>query len=87
MDLGSRSTDRALELFASLARRGVPIADELAADPSLTPEHRFYVGFHLSEIVGLSREIGHEVLAEVAKGRGKLAKQAKAKLKTTGYEP
>lgn len=86
LDLASRASDPALELFTALARRGVPVADELAADERLTPEHRFYVGFHLSEIVGLSREIGHEVLAELAKGRGKLAKQAKAKLKTTGYE-
>ncbi|MGC4113753.1 MAG: HEAT repeat domain-containing protein [Myxococcales bacterium] len=86
LDLGSRGNDPALELFSTLARRGVPVADDLAADKALTPEHRFYVGFHLSEIVGLSREIGHEVLVEVSKGRGKLAKQAKAKLKTTGYE-
>ncbi len=86
LDLASRGSDPALELFTALARRGVPLADELAADERLTPEHRFYVGFHLSEIVGLSREIGHEVLLEVAKGRGKLAKQAKAKLKTTHYE-
>lgn len=86
LDLASRSSDPALELFSALARRGIPLADELAADKKLTPEHRFYVGFHLAEIVGLAREIGHEVLVDVAKGKGKLAKQAKAKLKTTRYE-
>ena len=86
LDLASRSGDPALELFSALARRGIPVADELAADEKLTPEHRFYVGFHLAEIAGLAREVGHEVLLGVAQGRGKLAKQARAKLKTTSYE-
>ena len=50
LDLASRGSDPCLELFSALARRGVPVADDLAADPRLTPEHRFYVGFHLADI-------------------------------------
>ena len=83
----ARQQDPALVLLCELARRGAPIAEALAADKSIEPELRFFVGFHLAELrEGEGREAGHEVLLPLAKGRTKLSKQAKNKLKLTGYE-
>jgi hypothetical protein len=83
----ARARDAGLALLVDLARKGAPVAEKLRKDRAMDPERLLYVGFHLAELPeGDGRESGHEILAALAEGRGKLAKQAKNKLKTTGYE-
>jgi hypothetical protein len=83
---GARWHDPAMTTLTELARRGFPLADRLTAEKGLGPEKLFAVGFPLAELPeGEGREVGLEILAEVAKGRSKLAKLAKNKLKISDH--
>jgi hypothetical protein len=75
--------DEALTIVGQLLDRGFDLAAALRRDRSLTPEQRYQIGFHLVEG---RQAAGEEVLADLAgSGRGKIAKMAKAKLKSAGY--
>jgi hypothetical protein len=75
--------DEALTIVGQLLDRGFDLAAALRRDQSLTPEQRYQIGFHLVEG---RQAAGEEVLADLAgSGRGKIAKMAKAKLKSAGY--
>jgi hypothetical protein len=82
-ELAAGHRDEALAIVGQLLDRGFDLATALRRDRSLTPEQRYQIGFHLVE---RRNAAGEEVLADLAAGgRGKIAKMAKAKLKSAGY--
>jgi hypothetical protein len=82
-ELGAGHRDEALAIVGQLLDRGFDLAAALRRDRSLTPEQRYQIGFHLVE---RRHAAGEDVLSDLAAGgRGKVAKMAKAKLKSAGY--
>lgn len=75
----ARAQDTALQAMERLARDGFPLAATLARDRAIPESARYYVGFHLVE--GPQAGEGMAILEAVAKGKSKLAKAAKNKLK------
>ncbi len=73
----ARSRDAALKTLEQLLRDGFDVSRALLADKTLSPETRYYVGFHFVE---LGHPLGEDLLTAVAAGRSKLAKMAKNKL-------
>jgi hypothetical protein len=75
--------DEAFTIFGQLLDRGFDLAAALARDRALDLEARYQIGFHLAE---RRQPAGEEVLAAVAEagGRAKVAKMARAKLKSLG---
>jgi hypothetical protein len=82
-ELAAGHRDEALAIVGQLLDRGFDLAAALRRDRGLTPEQRYQIGFHLVE---RRHAAGEEVLSDLAGGgRGKIAKMAKAKLKSAGY--
>jgi HEAT repeat protein len=82
-ELAAGHRDEAMTIVRQLLDRGFDLAAALRKDRDLTPEQRYQIGFHLVEE---RHAAGEEVLADLAgSGRGKIAKMAKAKLKSAGY--
>jgi hypothetical protein len=82
-ELAAGHRDEALAIVGQLLDRGFDLGAALRRDRGLTPEQRYQIGFHLVE---RRHAAGEEVLSDLAGGgRGKIAKMAKAKLKSAGY--
>jgi hypothetical protein len=85
----ARASDPALHQFAGLVHRHEtdPIAYVEKAK-WLDPEDLFYLGFHFAEGKGPEQEFGAKVLRLLIKraGKGKIAKDAKSKLRSQGLE-
>jgi hypothetical protein len=85
----ARSADPCLDQFAGLLhRREIDLLAVIKKATWLTPEDLFYLGFHFLEGNRNDREFGAEVLRLVVHraGRSKLAKDAKSKLKSEGFQ-
>jgi HEAT repeat protein len=85
--IDSRHSDPALQQFARLLRsHEVDPADRAKKAKWLLPEDLFYLGFHFAEGDRQEREFGAEILRLAIKRspRGKLAKDAKSKLRGAG---
>jgi HEAT repeat protein len=82
-ELRAGRRDEALAIVQQLVERGFDVAAALRKDRQVSPEQRYQVGFILVE---RRQPAGEEILADLAgAGRNKLAKMAKAKLKSAGY--
>ena len=79
----ARLRDPALAVLEKLHTEGVAIAEQLVKDKKLSDEARYYVGVHFAEKPKFElKNIGAEILEGLAsKGKGKLAKAAKNKMK------
>jgi hypothetical protein len=81
-ELRAGRRDEALMIVGQLTERGFDLAAALKRDRTLTPAHRYQLGFALVE---RRHPAGEEVLTDLAaSGRSKLATMAKAKLKSAG---
>ncbi|HEY7376552.1 MAG TPA: hypothetical protein VIF57_30615 [Polyangia bacterium] len=75
--------DEALAIVQQLVERGFDVANALRRDRQVSPEQRYQLGFILVE---RRHPAGEEILTDLAgAGRNKVAKMAKAKLKSAGY--
>ncbi|HMF43857.1 MAG TPA: hypothetical protein VKQ32_24450 [Polyangia bacterium] len=82
-ELRAGRRDEALAIVQQLVERGFDVAGALRRDRQVSPEQRYQVGFVLVE---RRQPAGEEILADLAgAGRNKIAKMAKAKLKSAGY--
>jgi len=82
-ELRAGRRDEALSIVQQLVDRGFDLAGALRRDRQVSPEQRYQVGFTLVE---RRHPAGEEILADLAGGgRNKIAKMAKAKLKSAGY--
>ena len=82
-ELRAGRRDEALAIVQQLVDRGFDVAAALRKDRQVSPEQRYHVGFILVE---RRQPAGEEILTDLASaGRNKLAKMAKAKLKSAGY--
>jgi hypothetical protein len=82
-ELRAGRRDEAVAIVQQLVERGFDVAGALRKDRQVSPEQRYQVGFILVE---RRQPAGEEILADLAgAGRNKLAKMAKAKLKSAGY--
>lgn len=82
LELAAGRRDEALTVFGQLADRGFDVAAGLRKDRALDDQQRYVVGFHLVE---RGHPAGEEILTDVAAGgRSKIAKMAKAKLRSAG---
>ena len=82
-ELRAGRRDEALAIVQQLVERGFDVAGALRRDRQVSPEQRYQVGFTLVE---RRHPAGEEILADLAgAGRNKIAKMAKAKLKSAGY--
>ena len=82
-ELRAGRRDEALGIVQQLVERGFDVAGALRRDRQVSPEQRYQVGFILVE---RRHPAGEEILADLAgAGRNKIAKMAKAKLKSAGY--
>ena len=82
-ELRAGRRDEALGIVQQLVDRGFDVAAALRKDRQLSPEQRYQVGFILVE---RRQPAGEEILTDLASaGRNKIAKMAKAKLKSAGY--
>jgi hypothetical protein len=82
-ELRAGRRDEALGIVAQLTDRGFDLASAFRRDRTLTPEHRYQLGFALVE---RRHPAGEEVLTDLAaSGRSKLATMARAKLKSAGF--
>jgi len=82
-ELRAGRRDEALAIVQQLVERGFDVAGALRRDRQVSPEQRYQVGFILVE---RRQPAGEEILADLAgAGRNKIAKMAKAKLKSAGY--
>ncbi len=79
----ARLRDPALASLEKLHAEGVAIAEQLIKDKKLSDEARYYVGVHFAEKPKFEmKNIGADLLEHLAsKGKGKLAKAAKNKMK------
>jgi len=85
----SRTADPYLSQFTTLLEKDFPLLARLRKDPSLTPEHLFYLGFNFVESAqDDQKEFGADLLRAVAaKSPGsKIGKSAKNKLRLAGLE-
>jgi HEAT repeat protein len=75
--------DEALAILRQLLDRGYDVPASLRRDKAIEPERRYQIGFELLE---QRHPSGEEILADLARdgGRGKIARMAKAKLKSAG---
>jgi len=75
--------DEALAICEQLVAGGFDLAAAIRRDRLLDPEQRYQIGFALVE---RRQAAGEEILAELAAdGRSKVARMARAKLKSAGY--
>ena len=82
-ELRAGRRDEALAIVQQLVERGFDVAGALRKDRQVSPEQRYQVGFILVE---RRQPAGEEILGDLAgAGRNKIAKMAKAKLKSAGY--
>lgn len=79
----ARQGDSALAELERLNGSGFPVAEALKKDKQLTDEARYYVGVHFAEKSTFElKNVGAELLEALAeKGKGKIAKAAKNKMK------
>ncbi len=79
----SRQRDTVLMVLERLHSEGFKVAEAILKDKKLTDEARYYLGVHFAEKPQFDlKGIGAEVLESLAgKGKGKLAKAAKNKMK------
>ncbi len=79
----ARQGDSALSELERLHGAGFPVAEALKKDKQLTDEARYYVGVHFAEKATFElKSVGAEILeALVEKGKGKIARAAKNKMK------
>jgi HEAT repeat protein len=79
----ARQGDSALAELERLHGLGFPVAEALKKDKQLTDEARYYVGVHFAEKSTFElKNVGAELLEALAeKGKGKIAKAAKNKMK------
>jgi hypothetical protein len=74
--------------FSVLAKKGYPVAKQLAKNADVTDEALYGLGFRLIESGdGANEELGAELLQGIIdeRPRSKLAKAAKNKLKLSGH--
>jgi hypothetical protein len=85
LELTAGRRDEAFVIFDQLIDRGFDVATALHKDRSLALDQRYHVGFHFAE---KRHPLGEEVLTAVADtgGRTKIAKMARAKLKSAGFD-
>lgn len=82
-ELRAGRRDEALGIVQQLVERGFDVAGALRRDRQVSPEQRYQIGFTLIE---RRQPAGEEILGDLAgAGRNKIAKMAKAKLKSAGY--
>jgi len=82
-ELRAGRRDEALAIVQQLVERGFDVASALRRDRQVSPEQRYQLGFVLVE---RRHPAGEEILTDLAgAGRNKVAKMAKAKLKSAGY--
>jgi HEAT repeat protein len=82
-ELRAGRRDEALAIVQQLVERGFDVAGALRKDRQVSPEQRYQVGFILVE---RRHPAGEEILTDLAgDGRNKIARMAKAKLKSAGY--
>jgi hypothetical protein len=82
-ELRAGRRDEALGIVQQLVERGFDVANALRRDRQVSPEQRYQLGFVLVE---RRHPAGEEILTDLAgAGRNKVAKMAKAKLKSAGY--
>lgn len=75
--------------FAALARRrDFPVLDRLVAEPELTPEDLFFLGFVLAENDGDAQNLGGDILTHLNEAHQgtPIARRAHNKLVTMGWE-
>jgi phosphoglycolate phosphatase-like HAD superfamily hydrolase len=79
----ARQRDTVLLVLERLHSEGFKVADAINKDKKLSDEARYYLGVHFAEKPQFElKSIGAEVLEQLAeKGKGKLAKAAKNKMK------
>jgi HEAT repeat protein len=79
----ARQGDPALAELEKLHREGFEVGEKLLKDKKVSDDARFYVGFHFAEKpLFQQKNLGATLLEAIAgKGKGKLAKAAKNKLK------
>lgn len=85
---GAHADDPVLGQFSVLANKGYPIAKKLAKEKSVSDEALYALGFRLLESKDSNNEeLGAELLQGIVeeRPRSKLAKNAKNKLKLSGY--
>jgi HEAT repeat protein len=85
----ARAADPALQQFTHLAHNyEAELLDQLGKVKWLEPDDLYYLGFHLAEQDGRSRQVGAEALRLVLKRspRSKLAQAARSKLGRAGLE-
>ena len=85
----SRATDPGLQQFAGLIHRHETDPIEMVAKARwLDAEDLFYLGFHFAEQNGAPQKFGGNVLRLLLKrsGKSKLAKDARAKLRSAGLD-
>ena len=85
---GAHADDPVLGQFSLLANKGYPIAKKLAKEKSVSDEALYALGFRLLESKDSNNEeLGAELLQGIVeeRPRSKLAKNAKNKLKLSGY--
>ncbi|HET6285040.1 MAG TPA: hypothetical protein VFH73_29045 [Polyangia bacterium] len=85
LELTAGRRDEAFVIFDQLLDRGFDVATAMQKDRTLALDQRYHVGFHFAE---KRHPLGEEVLTAVADagGRTKIAKMARAKLKSAGFE-
>jgi hypothetical protein len=82
-ELRAGRREEALAICEQLAAGGFELAPAVRRDRHLTPEQRYQIGFALVE---RRHPSGEEILSDLAvQGRSKVAKMAKAKLKSAGF--
>ncbi len=82
-ELAAGRRDEALAVCEQLVGGGFDLASAIRRERQLAPEQRYQIGFALIE---RRQPAGEEILAELASdGRGKIAKMAKAKLRSAGH--
>ena len=85
---GAHADDPVLGQFSLLANKGYPIAKKLAKEKSVSDEALYALGFRLLESKDSNNEeLGAELLQGIVaeRPRSKLAKNAKNKLRLSGY--
>ncbi|HXJ21136.1 MAG TPA: hypothetical protein VMT03_12970 [Polyangia bacterium] len=81
-ELAAGRRDEALAICEQLVAGGFDLASALRRERQLEPEKRYQIGFALIE---RRQAAGEEILTDLAgAGRGKVAKMAKAKLRSAG---
>lgn len=78
----ARQRDPALAELERLHKEGFKVAEALTKDKKVSDEARYYVGVHFAEKPQFElKNVGAELLEDLAQGKGKLAKAAKNKMK------